>query len=558
MTMNSVVLARGRGACRAAGNNFLAEAVGILYALHLCPSGAPLYIGSDSRAAIGATNKHRIRDWLRSKHGEYTNEYAIPQRARAVSAARPVLNMIREMIRLRRGTVTFGHVRAHTQGRDFESQMNDIADHEANLARLEWAGRARELGTWLTGEDRFRLRVGGFPVVGSYRDAIKRQMRERRFIKWAGGGPPGNPEYGFTGGAHEHVAPGAPDIQRISPKAGLGMFPANMHPLQDCGGHYQQLIRSNPVGMKGLAKVVRKARDPLMRRFYLPAVCEWTPVERRLTKTGRDGRRGDGCKRCGDYRETLRHVYACDALVTRTIRTNCTRKCLDLLHEAGVETRRSVSRPNPPARTQGGMVCWVRVWFDLSDSSWMRVWMKREPLMHGSPRDRLGDVLGVLPTDTSDYLDSVWDGEIWRRRELGTVQELLGKIRAELMEAALRTYVDRCTDMTQWWRSPEAGRHRAARARDLAVRRKRTAEDRETADQRRYAQTRAAKAMARKSKQPKQTRVPDGIASRVSTRTRKQTDYGPFISTKSVDEYMAEAAQDCRTSTRRAPDLPWF
>ena len=71
LTMGSTVIATARGACRASGNNFLAEAVGILYALHLCPSTAPLYIGSDSKAAIGATNKHRIRDWLASVRGEY-------------------------------------------------------------------------------------------------------------------------------------------------------------------------------------------------------------------------------------------------------------------------------------------------------------------------------------------------------------------------------------------------------------------------------------------------------------------------------------------------------
>lgn len=312
------------------------------------------------------------------------------------------------------------------------------------------------------------------------------------------------------------------------------------------------------MGMKGLAKVVCKSRDPLMRRFYLLAVCEWTPVERRLSRTKRDGQRGDGCKRCGGYRETLRHVYACDALVTRTIRVNCTRRCMDLLHKAGVETHRSASRPAPPAQTQGGVAIWMRVWFDLSDTSWMRVWVKRMPLTLGDARDRLGDVLGVLPTGISDYLDRTWDGETWRRRELGMAQELLSTIRAELMEAALRTYVDRCTDMTQWWQSPEAGPHRAARAQDLAVRRKRTAEDREAAEQRKYAQTMSAKAKKRKSKQPKPTRAPDSIALRVSSRTRKQTDHGPFISTKSVDEYAAEAAQECRTSSRRAPTLPWF
>jgi hypothetical protein len=215
ITMGNTVIATARGACRASGNNFMAEAVGILYALHLTPSEAPIFIGSDSKASIGATNKHRIIDWLKSVDGEHTNDYALPQRARATSAARPVMNMIREMIRLRKGSVTFGHVRAHSHGHDFASRMNDIADHEAKLARIEWRGRAREFGTWLVGEDRFRIRISKFPVVGSYRDAIKRRMKEMRLQAWASGQAPKEPVYSPTGGGRdprirqppEHPAP---------------------------------------------------------------------------------------------------------------------------------------------------------------------------------------------------------------------------------------------------------------------------------------------------------------------------------------------------------------
>ena len=177
------------------------------------------------------------------------------------------------------------------------------------------------------------------------------------------------------------------------------------------------------------------------------ALCEWAPVERRLMATMRAGRRGDGCKRCGRCRETLRHVYVCDALITRNMRANCTRKCVGLLREAGIEVCRSRSRPAPPTRAQGVMTLWMRVWFDLSDTAWMKVWVKRVPVTYDSPRDRLGDILGVLPVGTTEHLDSTWDGETWARRNLGTAQEILRAIRAELMETALRTYVDRCDDM---------------------------------------------------------------------------------------------------------------
>ena len=272
VTIGTTVLATARGACRASGNNFLAEAVGILYALHLTPSSAPVFIGSDSKAAIGATNKHRIFDWLKSPGGEHTNDHALPQRARAISAARPVMNMIREMIKRRQGPVTFGHVRAHTQGRDFGSRMNDIADHEANCARMEWIGRAPELDPWLSGEDRFRIQIGGFPVDGSYRNAIKKRTMDLRFQLWAGGAPPKNPVYAPTGGGRDPAAQAVPQIPRVSPMSGFTHFPANLAPIEETilahqqrphySTHQKRLIRSNPIGMKGIVGVVRKSRTP--------------------------------------------------------------------------------------------------------------------------------------------------------------------------------------------------------------------------------------------------------------------------------------------------------
>jgi hypothetical protein len=122
------------------------------------------------------------------------------------------------------------------------------------------------------------------------------------------------------------------------------------------------------------------------------------------------------------------------------------------------------------------------------------------------------------------------------------------------MEAALRSYIDRCRTMTDWWASPAAGAHRADRVRDLAARRHHHAAKRNATSQRKFDEDRAKRSRKRKSPTPN----PDSIASRINIRIRKQTDPGAFLSTKSVDEHAAEADQECRMSPGRSPDLPWF
>ena len=75
------------------------------------------------------------------------------------------------------------------------------------------------------------------------------------------------------------------------------------------------------MGVKALTRTVVRSRDPMIRRFYPLALTEWLPTERVLMKTKRSGIRGDGCKRCGAWRETNRHVFTCDSRATRLIRS---------------------------------------------------------------------------------------------------------------------------------------------------------------------------------------------------------------------------------------------
>lgn len=200
-----------------------------------------------------------------------------------------------------------------------------------------------------------------------------------------------------------------------------------------------------------------------------------------------------------------------------------------------------------------GSEIWTRVWFDLSDSAWMLSWVPGTPTLDDA-RDRLGDILGALPRGITQLLDRRWDGERWQRRPLDEVPELLDTVRAELMEAALQTYVKRLAQMRAWWRSEHAGAHRADRVHDLAIRRRGRAERQAARALASYAAERARRAEARAA--PNVT--VDSIASRAKTRKRQRTDPGPFLSDKTIEEYSAEAEAECRLNPGRAPDLPDF
>ena len=155
-----------------------------------------------------------------------------------------------------------------------------------------------------------------------------------------------------------------------------------------------------------------------------------------LPRRGGLSERGDACKRCGGYRESLRHVFVCDDQVTRAIRHLCTSRCVDILREARIPTYRSATMSLVPEPAKGGgYTVWSRVWFDLSDTLWMQTWSARKPTALRWPRDRYGDIIGVLPQGLNSVLDRYWNGEAWVRRQLGDTPVIMEAIRAELMEA---------------------------------------------------------------------------------------------------------------------------
>jgi len=79
-------------ACRASGSNYLAEAVALLAAFLAVPVEAELAIYTDALSVKQSVERGLVMDWLA---GALTGVYAITQRSRVLTAARPVLNMIR-------------------------------------------------------------------------------------------------------------------------------------------------------------------------------------------------------------------------------------------------------------------------------------------------------------------------------------------------------------------------------------------------------------------------------------------------------------------------------
>ena len=551
LTLGTDVIGSFGGACRTSGNNFLAEAVAVLYALHLTPSQAPLLINIDSEACIGAINKCRVVDWHKSFMGSRTNDYMLPQRARAISAGRPVLNMIRAMMTMREGSVTLKHVRSHTLRKDFASRMNDLADKEANRARLAHP-EDTVFPVWLFGEDRFRIVLDNFPVVGSYGKALRRCLENIRFRKWKNGGSSCSPGANTKGGGRDKLPDQALRVKGFQPNF-LPAFKTPLNPLKNCGPHQRRLARSAP-GIHGLLKAIMKSRDPMLRRVYALALMEYLPVERRLMVAKKDAGRGEACKRCGLYVESLRHVFVCNNLFTHSIRRACTLRCVDILREAKVTVVRSNVSPGPPIGVADGFTSWERVWFDISNEFWMQVWTAEYPDQKPCVRDRLGDVLGVLPKGIADRLDRCWQNEGWHRRVLGSTYIILEKLRLEIIDAAVTTYIDRCVTMDKWWKSDAAILFRTARNQQLAERRKRNKSRTLDRQMKRFL-SKKRKRRAAKLTRSVSNNAPIKLASYPLTRNRgKRVCYTPDYPT--VQEYVAEYTQKYAFS--HASNLPWF
>ena len=130
------------GPCRASGNNYLAECVGILGAVQLTPAQADLTVYTDSAAAIWAVK----------------SAAALPNGKRLRMGARPVVHGLARLIQARTGRTTLRHIRSHTGLPDENSRGNE---REPRARSRLFSGAMANM--W---SETFGLRSRGFSCEG--------------------------------------------------------------------------------------------------------------------------------------------------------------------------------------------------------------------------------------------------------------------------------------------------------------------------------------------------------------------------------------------------------
>lgn len=466
--------------CGFGGNNFVAELAAILGAITMVPEHVDLDIFTDSQASIGAINKFRLHD--RSRPGCFLNRYAISQRRRVLSAARPLMNCIRAAIECRSGRVDLSHVKAHSGGLDHGSVMNALADAEANRVRLEAAEAGPPFPTRrLAGEERVRVAGAGGMIIGSFREAFLRRA-ERKWL----------------------------DV--------LGALP-----------HQGRLAREYPKGIVSMLRMARHSRCPNLLRFAVLAVTEWLPTERRLWRRdpgGDNAGRGQQCKLCGGVSETVLHALTC-----------CT-------HAPSVASRqvavaRAVAKvAGDHAGSAAGLGTVIPAWFDPSGSAKIRVHpsVNSETLDRLCAHDPLAGILGILPIDVEAVLEWEPDSSVmggWRRRELGEIQDLAQELRATLCRGAAAAYITRCRGLRAWWHGAEGRGHWQALATKLAKRKHKRQRD-----------ARAAAPPPKRRKRSPPTAVPAAPLRRSPFVHRQREFFAPYLTDVTVEELEVEALHD--------------
>jgi ribonuclease HI len=506
--------------CRASGNNYLAEMAALLAALQAVPSDVEVIVHTDCLSGIFSANKRRCRDWARDL---FLRNYALPQRRRILCAARPILNGIRAVVGARSALTRLDHVRSHSGALDVHSRMNQVADGEANRARCAALGKP-SLPLDIYGEERHIMYLGRIPVIGAFKPAILRSLSARAVIRWS------------------------------RPRLGSSVVGTDLPPLAPTAAHSARLISAHRDAVLAFSHSVSRSRDPWLIRFWLLAVTEWLPVERRLVKSCRPGAsfRGHGCKLCGAEVETVRHVFACPHRELVARRANSIGSALRVLAVAGIRSRQgAVSCPFPPRRAVlDGRECevrWVPAWFDLSGYSWLEVCVPDGPSNSGETElDPLAAVLGVMPSEMTDLLfGKRLPSGSWCRRTLREVSDLQEGLQVALLRGALELWKERCRALSCWWSSPAAESARRVRSELLEeIMRKRGSSK----------ERRAGYAYSYRMKKKRLKRL-RGLSSpelppRRSKRVRRLTDLGP--------DRVRQGVMRQRSSGRRQLDLPWF
>ena len=114
------------------------------------------------------------------------------------------------------------------------------------------------------------------PVVGAFKPAILRRMSALSVSRW------------------RDMAPGGPVVG------------ADLPPLSPGAAHSARLVSAHRPAVIDMSRVVSLSRNPGLLRFWVLAVTEHLPVERRLVVSRRAPSRDHSCKLCGAQVETVR------------------------------------------------------------------------------------------------------------------------------------------------------------------------------------------------------------------------------------------------------------
>jgi hypothetical protein len=385
---------------RASGANYLAEMAAILAAILMAPTHANVTVHTDCRSALQAINRNRDRCW-QEVGAPYGASYHLPQRRRVVMACRPVLNLIRRAIQDRKGTVTLVWIRAHTDGRDIHSRMNDIADREANRARIE----AKQTWHRIAGYERLVMRVANTETIGSYRKQVQRYFTRSTLA----------------------------DLAKLSHQGGLARY------------NEGQLLE--------FCRVAQRANNSDLLRFTTELIAEWLPAEAVRTSNRADRGRGPACKLCGNAAETVRHAI-CDCpheLPNMARMTACARTAALLQEQLHFTTEPEPARPH-----QNGPGIQIPAFFDPSSRTLMEIC----PAVSGKIQDvlrnfdPLSGVVGLLPPGLDEVLCWVKTAkDSWSKLSLRDTCARMERIRASLLLGGLQIWTARCRAMDTWWKT---------------------------------------------------------------------------------------------------------
>lgn len=264
---------------KASGNNFAAELAAILIALRLTPVNHPIDIHTDSQACV----------WVMKR--ELTFQ---PERKWLRTAARPIVRSIWKILQERTAPTSTTWIPSHTDDMSEHAQGNRLADELANRARENAYKNNTQNKEYMWNEERVVARVsptivGGdekdgkssYHIPGDIRAEAKRECMRQHLHRWITGGGSGS-------------------------------------------GRSGRFAKANPIDTIELCQIMRNRNDAQLLDFYLQALTDTADTHERRCRIKSEKNEAGGkwlcnekCLFCDDAPESLEHMLACPAIVSR-------------------------------------------------------------------------------------------------------------------------------------------------------------------------------------------------------------------------------------------------